>query len=94
MRSYEALFILGPELGVNELDKVKEEIRRALISEGVEELEEEEVLKRDLAYPIRKHTEGIYLSYRFKAPSQAVNRVKEVLRHNQQILRSLFTVKG
>lgn len=94
MKSYEAVFILGPELGADELNGVREEIRRALISEAAQEIEEDEPLRRSLACPIRKHNEGIYLIYRFKAPNQAVNLAKEALRHNQQILRSLFTVKG
>jgi small subunit ribosomal protein S6 len=94
MRSYEAIFILPPGIEAEELNTAKEEIRQALISESAQAIEEEEPAKRSLAYPIRKYNEGIYLVYRFKAPTQAVNRTKEALRHNSQILRSFFTVKG
>jgi len=93
LKNYEALFILSPMLKPDQVESLTGEIRKALEAEKVETITEEPVEKRQLAYPIKKSTEGLFITYRFQAQAGAVERIQVALKHKDAILRSLFTVK-
>lgn len=94
MKNYEALFILSPNLKPDRVESLTSEIRKALEDEKVENITEESIEKRPLAYPIKKSTEGFFLTYRFQAQAGALERIQVALKHKDAILRSLVTVKA
>jgi len=88
--SYEAMFILKPEL--------KEEVQKDLVSRLEKILKENECeikssqvfSKRYLAYEINKCKEGLYYLMNFSAPTGAVvSKLKQACNINELVLRLL-----
>lgn len=94
MPTYEAMFIFKPDL--------KEDEQKALV-EGLEKnLKESQCViensqpfgKRQFAYAIKKHREGIYYLVNFSTnESTAVSRLKHTCSLNESVLRVLVVKK-
>lgn len=89
MRNYEALFILKPEK--------EETVSKALsaITESIQKnkgkvLKEDNWGKKTLAYPIKKHREGIYYKLDFSIEPVLIEKLEKNYRLNSNILRTLI----
>jgi len=60
MRRYEVVFVLVPTLTDDEISQTIEVFKGAAEEKGAKIVKVDEWGKRRLAYPIRKHTEGVY----------------------------------
>lgn len=93
MREYEALFIFSEKVGDDKATKLAEEIKRVIESHKAEALQMESIGKKPLSYPIKKLREGYFFLYKFSAPPEAIPRIKDDLKHKEEIVRNLFTLK-
>lgn len=89
LKKYESGFILAPELEQDALTAEITMIENAIISAGGEIVKKEIWGKRNLAYPIKKKTEGSYCFFYYEATPDSQNKIAEALRMKQNILRSL-----
>lgn len=103
MRSYEAMFILQPEMddeGINAFVTAATEV----ITSGEGELTKSGQLAdrkgsvaeinegwrtRRLMYPIKKRKEGYYVILEFNAPGATVETLEASVRYNEDVLRHL-----
>jgi small subunit ribosomal protein S6 len=103
MRSYEAMFILQPDMddeGINAFVAAATEV----ITTGEGELTKSGQLAdrkgsvaeitegwrtRRMMYPIKKRKEGYYIILEFDAPGAAVEALEASVRYNEDVLRHL-----
>ena len=93
MRNYEAMFVFNPELSEEKLEESIKAVEKIIKDNAKGRLETENMGKRTLAYPIKKSNEGYYVNYDFDAPPAAINKIKEELKHSEEILRFIVFVK-
>ncbi|MDD5246526.1 MAG: 30S ribosomal protein S6 [Candidatus Omnitrophica bacterium] len=94
MKKYEAMFILKPDLG--------EEAKKTLYNQISEQITKNSgsiiqadvwAEKRKLFFPIKKCLEGLYYLANFNAPPEAISKLKQAYKINEDILRVLITVR-
>ena len=89
MKNYEALFVLKP----GQEESIKKVT--ALITDSIKKnkgkiLKEDNWGKRTLAYPIKKHREGVYYKLNFSIGSLLIETLNRTYRLNSGILRTLI----
>jgi len=89
-KKYELVCILLPQLEGVDLENVKKEIEQIITKlEGT--INFKETKKHDLAYPINKQGQGIYLISQISIPSSKVASLSDELKLNKQVLRHLIS---
>ena len=91
MRNYEALLILKPGLGKEELVSVFAKIKEVVSKHNGEVQDIVEQGKKTLAFPISKHKEGIYCILKIKIEPSYIKALESDLKIEEPILRSMFT---
>jgi len=90
MQKYELTVIVRPELTEEERDKVLAKVESVITTAKGEILSRDMWGRRDLAYPIKKYTEGIYILFTFTAPSEATQDIDYRVKINDDIIRHLI----
>jgi small subunit ribosomal protein S6 len=102
MRYYETLYIVNPNFEQDRLDKVMQDVTRAVQKGTVNILKHWVWGKKRLAYPIQKHKYGTYVLLQFEAEQvdflkefdQFMKLEKAVLRHQTIRLEKRPEVEG
>ncbi|MCS6818303.1 MAG: 30S ribosomal protein S6 [Chitinophagales bacterium] len=89
LNQYETTFILTPVLSEDDTKKVIQSYIELLKSNGAEIVAEEHWGLRNLRYPIKKKTTGIYHCIEFKAPPTVINTLEIAFRRDENVLRYL-----
>ncbi len=82
-KEYELSFLLSEAAAISEIDK-------ALVNVGAEVGTKGQVSEIRLSYPIKKHTSANFGYYHFTAHPEDVVKVKEELKLNPKVLRTLL----
>lgn len=93
MRNYEAMFIFNPELSEEKLEESIIAVEKIIKDNAKGRLNTENLGKKTLAYPVKKSNEGYYVNYDFEAPPTAISKIKEELKHSEEILRFIVFAK-
>jgi small subunit ribosomal protein S6 len=93
MRNFEAMFIFHPELTEEKLDESIKSVEKIIKDNAQGRLDTENLGKKTLAYTIKKQNEGYYVNYDFDAPPTAITKIKEELKHSEEILRFIIFSK-
>ncbi len=89
MKNYEALFVLRP--GQEEsIKKVTASITDSIKKNKGKILKEDNWGKRTLAYPVKKHREGVYYKLNFSIGSLSIETLNRTYKLNSGILRTLI----
>ncbi len=94
MRDYEAMFIFNADLPDERLEKEIKTIERAIKTRGKGAIRYENFGKKTLAYPINKKSEGTYVNYVFEAEPGSIIKIKEYLKHKEDILRFMILTRA
>ncbi|MFH1308755.1 MAG: 30S ribosomal protein S6 [Patescibacteria group bacterium] len=87
--NYELTFILSPQIQGDDLNNTKNEIQDLIKkANGIIEFKREE--KKELAYPINKQGQGIYLTTNLIISPEKINDISKELKINKKILRHLI----
>ncbi|HDY72610.1 MAG TPA: 30S ribosomal protein S6 [bacterium] len=89
-KEYELVCILLPQLEGVDLENVKKEIEQIITKLGGT-INFKETKKHDLAYPINKQGQGIYLISQMSIPPEKVANLSNELKLNKQVLRHLIS---
>lgn len=92
LREYETVYILKPDTAQGEIAQLNARVRGILESMGGKLLDLDNWGKRKLAYEIRKQLKGIYLYWRYLAPSGVVEEIQRNLRMLDTVIR-YYTVR-
>ena len=89
MRTYEALYIVRPDLEDDEIQTVADGVQTVVTNHGGAIVRSEIWGKRRLAYEVRRFTEGCYVLLRFEAPPEIVRRLEQHFRLSEAVIRHL-----
>jgi ribosomal protein S6 len=89
-KKYELVSILPPQLEGSDLENAKKEIEQLITGlEGT--INFKEAKKHDLAYPINKQGQGIYLISQISIAPEKIPNLSNELKLNKQVLRHLIS---
>ena len=90
MRRYEVAIVLVPTLTEDEVEQSTETFKKAAEEKGAQIADIEQWGKRKLAYPIKKHTEGIYVIVTLEELSaEAVGELERRFKVSDSVIRFL-----
>lgn len=89
-KQYELVFILPPQFEEENLNNAKKEIEE-IIAKFNAKIEFKQAEKKDLAYPINKQGQGIFLISIVSISPDNVNNLSKELKLNKNILRHLIS---
>jgi small subunit ribosomal protein S6 len=93
MNNYEAMFIFPADLDEENLQKEVTGLQEIIKQHGQGKVVFENLGTKTMAFPVKKRNEGIYVCYNFEAPPAAIIKIKDEIKHRDNILRSLFLAK-
>ncbi|OGC43581.1 30S ribosomal protein S6 [candidate division WOR-3 bacterium RBG_13_43_14] len=93
MRDYEAMFIFSADLTDEILEKEIRSVERAIKTRGKGSIQHENLGKKTLAYPVKKKNEGTYVNYNFTAEPGSITKIKDYLKHKEDILRFMILIR-
>jgi ribosomal protein S6 len=85
--------ILSPELSEKDVQKTAQDTKELLASAGATAVADEQIERRALAYPIKKHSEATYVYISFTGPPTTPEKVRYEMRHREGLLRMAFVCK-
>lgn len=88
-REYETIYIVRPEATTDQLQELNTRVKGVIEGSSGKLLKVENWGKRKLAYEIKKNTKGIYLYWRYLAPSALVAELERNLRMIDLVIRFL-----
>ncbi len=89
MRTYEALYIVKPDLGDDEIQTIAKETEALVTDNGGAIVRSETWGKRKLAYKVEQCTEGVYILLRFEAEPTFITRLEGYFRLSEAVIRDL-----
>ena len=87
MRTYEALYIINPELDDSAIQTVVADVEKMIVNNNGSIVRSDVWGKRKLAYTIQKHTDGVYVVLRFLANPDSIKRLEQQLKLTESIIR-------
>jgi small subunit ribosomal protein S6 len=87
---YELMLILNPELRESEVNKKLGEYEEMIVKSGGKVVSKDFWGKRALAYRIKKKDDGLYMVYNATMPASFMKEIKEALRIDKEMIRSLI----
>ena len=95
MREYEVTIILKPDLDEAARNELLERLE-SMLAHGSEEEDKPNVKhwgQRELAYPIKKYTDGYYVFYESRLETSKISELERNLLYIEDILRHLIVRK-
>lgn len=89
MRTYEALYIVTPEMEDNAIHTVVAEVEQLIVNGGGTIVRSDVWGRRKLAYPIHKHIEGVYVVLRFTANPDFIKRFEQQMKLLETVIRHM-----
>ena len=90
MRTYEVLYIVKPDLGEDEVEKIAKEIEAIATADGGKTITGEIWGKRKLAFEVDDLTEGDYAVVDFHATPDSIAEIDRVLRITDSVVRFML----
>ncbi|MBN2190881.1 MAG: 30S ribosomal protein S6 [Candidatus Aureabacteria bacterium] len=94
MSQYEGLFIIEGKASDDDLGRVISQIEDEIKKNKGEITESKSLGKRQLAYAIKRNSEGFYILINFKLQGPSLQKIQEKLKLNQKVLRNLILKKS
>lgn len=89
MRTYEAIFILRPELPEAEVDAIVEQMQQAVTGAGGQVAKVEKWGKRTMAYRVGGQREGYYVFFEIEGKGDALHELERRLKVTEPVLKNL-----
>ena len=87
MRTYEALYIVMPDVEDDGIQTVDKAVQSLITESGGSIVRSEIWGKRKLAYTVKKQTEGTYILVRFEAEPDFIAKLEQWYRLSEAVLR-------
>ncbi|HOJ60389.1 MAG TPA: 30S ribosomal protein S6 [bacterium] len=87
---YELLYIVDSSLDESVVQRLSSEVRNTILEAGGEIHKESNWGTRQLAYPLKKKTHGMYINLEFTAPETTPAKIQELIKTRMGILRELI----
>jgi small subunit ribosomal protein S6 len=93
MNEYELTYIVHPDVDETQLAAIEDKVKDLISSNGGQLLKVENWGRRQLAYPIKKVSEGQYVFVLAQLPPQLPRELENQFRINESVLRHLLIRK-
>lgn len=96
IKQYQFTCLLSPLLEQKRIEEISQNIKKWITDKDGSLSEKEKpisILKKKLAYPLKKYQEAFCFNLNFLLPSQSINQFQQQLNLEKDILRYLITVK-
>jgi len=93
LNSYELAIIVSPDLAEKDVQKLAQDSKELLAASGATAVSDEQVERRALAYPIKKHNEANYVYINFSGPPTIPEKFRFEMRHREGLMRMAFVCK-
>lgn len=91
-RKYEAMFIIKPDLSENDKKSVLSQINEAVVKNGGNiSLSNIWAEKKKLTFVIKRFHEGTYYLINWTSGGEAIDKLRDIFKLNESILRVLIT---
>ena len=90
MRTYEALYIVKPDLKDDEIQTIAKDVENLVTSSGGAIVRSETWGKRKMAYEVERYTEGVYILLRFQSPAAFVGKLANHFRLTESVIRDII----
>jgi small subunit ribosomal protein S6 len=94
LREFETVYILKPDTAEDRIAQLNQRMRTLIEEKGGKLLKVDNWGKRRLAYEVHKQLKGIYLVWRYLAPSALPNEISRQLRLQDAVIRHLTLFYG
>ena len=91
--TYEGLFIIRPDLDKESQDKAVEFIKEEITKREGQIESAQGPDKKQMAYAIKKYSEGFYYLLNFSAPRKAIAEINTIYKLNDTLLRHFILKK-
>ena len=92
MRDYETIFILGPSMTEEAVEKVSLKMQEVVTGNGGEIVKVEKWGKRKLAYPVNKHKKGEYILFQYMGGPVTVSELERNFKMTDAVIKYM-TIK-
>ncbi len=92
MRTYEALYIVKPDLKDDEIQTVAKDVETLVTSNGGAIVRSETWGKRKMAYDVDRYSEGVYVLLRFQSPATFAGKLANHFRLTESIIRDIIVL--
>ena len=89
MRTYEALYIVHPEVKDDEIQTIAKNVETLVTDNGGAIVRSEIQGRRKLAYEVKRCTEGCYVLLRFQSGPEFITRLETYFRLTENIIRTM-----
>ena len=86
MNKYESVIIINPNLEEEAIKALIEKISNLINTDG-KVSSVEEVVKKKLAYEIKKNKEGFYVVFKFEANPELITELERVYRITDEVIK-------
>lgn len=86
-RTYEVMFIVDPKAGDEELTRLSENLQQVIADQGGTVTKNEQMGRRQLAYPIGRINEGHYVLLEVEGTGREIAELERRMRVNDQVIR-------
>ncbi|SMC00031.1 SSU ribosomal protein S6P [Thermanaeromonas toyohensis ToBE] len=90
MRSYEALYIIRPDLEAEQIEAVVNKFTNLVEKNGGEIIQVDKWGKKRLAYEVRKYREGYYVLMQFRGTPAIAQELERVFKITDEVIRYLI----
>ena len=88
-RSYEVMFIVRPDIGEEDLDKLVSTLESQVSAAGGTVKNVERMGKRRLAYMVRRFQDGMYVLFTVEGGGDAIHELERRLRVTEPVIKFL-----
>jgi small subunit ribosomal protein S6 len=93
LNNYELAMIVSPDLAEKDVQKLAQDSKELLAASGATAVSDEQIERRALAYPIKKHNEANYVYVSFSGPPTIPEKFRYEMRHREGLMRMAFVCK-
>jgi small subunit ribosomal protein S6 len=88
-RVYEVMYIVDPGTAEDDVTRLSENLRQVVADQGGTVTKTENMGRRNLAYPINRKSEGIYMLFEVEGTGREIAELERRMRVNDQVMRYL-----
>ena len=86
-RTYEVMFIVDPKTGDEDITRLSENLQQIIADQGGTVTKNENMGRRQLAYPIGRVNEGHYILFEVDGSGREIAELERRMRVNDQVIR-------
>jgi ribosomal protein S6 len=93
LNNYELAMIVSPDLAEKDVQKLAQDSKELLAANGATAVSDEQIERRALAYPIKKHNEANYVYINFSGHPTTPEKFRYEMRHREGLMRMAFVCR-